>query len=251
MYKIIKSPAMKSQPLILQYRLPAPVKAQEAESVFDGRGVDEIAAERAQVILAEAQRQGEASLRAAQLDAARLKGEAESLYAQAKEEGHRAGFAEGLVQGRQAAEREMRQVRDEAVQNANHLVRLAESQQLAYLEEAQSQVVELTLAVVRKVLAREQEENPFVVLPIVTAAVEKIKDQENIHIRVNPEEYETVLLARRDLQLLIGREEGLRITADHTVAVGGCLVETSAGTVDARLETQLEMVRRALKEVAP
>lgn len=46
-------------------------------------------------------------------------------------------------------------------------------------------------------------------LPIVTAAISKVKDQDSIQIRVHPDDYETVLMARRDLQLLIGREEGL------------------------------------------
>jgi flagellar assembly protein FliH len=238
--------------VVIQNKPPAGLQHEDKkEEKFDTRSVDEIAQERANVILMEAQRQAEALVRTAQLEAARIKGEADSLHGQAKELGHREGFEEGLAQGRQAAEKEMKLAVEQAVQNANRLIRAAEQQQVEFLVDAERQVLELVLECVRKVLAREVEENPLVVLPIVTAAISKVKDQDSIQIRVHPDDYETVLMARRDLQLLIGREEGLRITADHTVSPGGCIVETTAGTVDARMETQMEMLQRALKEVTP
>ena len=252
MHRIIKSPPLQGELVVIQNKPPAGLKHEDKkEEKFDTRSVDEIAQERANVILMEAQRQAEALVRTAQLEAARIKGDADSLHGQAKELGHREGFEEGLAQGRQAAEKEMKLAVEQAVQNANRLIRAAEQQQVEFLVDAERQVLELVLECVRKVLAREVEENPLVVLPIVTAAISKVKDQDSIQIRVHPDDYETVLMARRDLQLLIGREEGLRITADHTVSPGGCIVETTAGTVDARMETQMEMLQRALKEVTP
>ena len=109
MHRIIKSPPLQGELVVIQNKPPAALQHEDKkEEKFDTRSVDEIAQERANVILMEAQRQAEALVRTAQLEAARIKGEADSLHGQAKELGHREGFEEGLAQGRQAAEKEMK-----------------------------------------------------------------------------------------------------------------------------------------------
>jgi flagellar biosynthesis/type III secretory pathway protein FliH len=49
---------------------------------------------------------------------------------------------------------------------------------------------------------------------------------------------------------LVAEVEGaaLYFEADERVGRGGCVVETEAGRVDARLEVQLDVMRRALME---
>ena len=91
----------------------------------------------------------------------------------------------------------------------------------------------------------------MVVLPIVTAALKKVRDQEQIEIRVNPEEYHLLLQARKDLQLVLGREQALQIVADQTIPAGGCIIDTAYGSVDARIDTQFDTLRKALAEVIP
>jgi flagellar biosynthesis/type III secretory pathway protein FliH len=69
-----------------------------------------------------------------------------------------------------------------------------------------------------------------------------------IRLRVHPDD-EAPVTARRDA--LAARAPGaaaLDIVADETVGRHGCVVETAVGRVDARLETQLAALERALLE---
>lgn len=176
---------------------------------------------------------------------------AQDITRQAHDEGLSQGYQEGFSQGRQAALTEMQQTMQLSLEKAERIIKAAEQEACQMIIDAERQIVEMTFAIVRKVLAREIEDNPTVILPVVKEALAKVRDQEQIVIRVNPEDYEMVLMAKRDLQLMVGREHAVSLSADHTIAPGGCVIDTALGTVDARLDTKLEMVYKAIQEILP
>jgi flagellar assembly protein FliH len=56
--------------------------------------------------------------------------------------------------------------------------------------------------------------------------------------------------ARAELTLAVDSEAELVIVPDATVDEGGCVVRTSFGSIDARIDTQLSELKAALMEVA-
>ena len=64
-------------------------------------------------------------------------------------------------------------------------------------------------------------------------------------IRINPADFPAVDAARAKLDKA-GRAQFLDIVADKQVAIGGCLIESDSGTIDAQLDTQLRVLERAL-----
>jgi flagellar biosynthesis/type III secretory pathway protein FliH len=40
----------------------------------------------------------------------------------------------------------------------------------------------------------------------------------------------------------------IRLEADETISSGGCIIETESGDVDARIETQLDIIKAAFRE---
>ena len=78
----------------------------------------------------------------------------------------------------------------------------------------------------------------------------KVKDQKEINIHVSPEGYELVLMARDEFRsLLPGGNAAIEIVSDESLQAGDCLIETPNGGVDARLSTQLELIKKAVQEV--
>ena len=116
--------------------------------------------------------------------------------------------------------------------------------------DAERQIVDIALAVARKILAYEISENPMVVLPLVKTALAKVCDQEEVVIRVSVDDFDAVQLAKNDLQIMVGREQALKIIVDSTITGGSCIIDTSYGTVDARVDTQFENIKKALQGVA-
>ncbi len=177
--------------------------------------------------------------------------EADSVRREAYDEGYRHGYDEGLARGEAAGMEQARGAIDDAAAQADRILALARQQADEALAAAERQIVELSLAVAAKVLAREVAEDPAVILPIVKAALAKVEDQERITIRVHPDCYELVLAARPDLQASLTRANNVAVTADSALKAGDCIVETPFGTVDARIDTQLELVKAALKDLMP
>jgi flagellar assembly protein FliH len=249
--RIFKGVSLRETPHVVTYtppRLPEPEADEELSLAEEGADAEEesltAAGGEAIGIISAAREKAAAVVAAAGEDAAKLRREA-------YDEGYEKGFAEGQVRGEAAGLEQARGAIAEAAEKASQIMALAQQQADEAFAAAERQVVELAMAVASKVLAREVAENPTVILPIVKAALEKVQDQEKITIRVNPECYELVLAARSELQAGLARAGSVAVMADGALKGGDCIVETPYGTVDARIDTQLELVRAALKELLP
>ncbi len=251
MSRIFKSVSLRATPHVVTYtppRLPEPEideeplpEEEEAEAEED---IVSAASSEAISIIAAAREKAAAVVAAAGEDAAKLRREA-------YDEGYEKGFAEGRVNGEAAGLEQAGGAIAAAAEKASQILALARQQADEAFAAAERQVVELALAVASKVLAREVAENPTVILPIVKAALDKVQDQEQITIRVNPECYELVLAARPELQASLARAASVAVVADGALKDGDCIVETPYGTVDARIDTQLELVKAAVKDLLP
>ena len=105
------------------------------------------------------------------------------------------------------------------------------------IADLEADAIALAYGAVCKVLGA-QAGMPAAVAGLVQQALAQLRGSAIIAVRLN----------ERDLRVLMGDEQGRRLKAsapqvewvtDASVAAGGCLVDTTAGGLDARLETQL------------
>jgi flagellar biosynthesis/type III secretory pathway protein FliH len=113
------------------------------------------------------------------------------------------------------------------------------------LEGAADQVVGLAFAVARRVLRREVEADPAVALPLVRELLQRAAAGTHVTVRLSPRDH-AVLSAHDALPESAGLE-GVHFRLDATITPGGVLVETAAGGLDGRIETQLELIEEALR----
>lgn len=175
----------------------------------------------------------------------------EQIKQQAYDEGYQKGHEEGVTQGKQSALDEMQSQMIESVEKTQRIVTLGEKDAKNMVITAERQIIEIALAVASKILAYQITENPMVVLPIVKNALEKVCDQEQIVLRVSVDDFETVLQAKQEFQNMVGGEQALTVLADRTIERGNCVIDTSYGMVDARIDTQFDSIREALQGVLP
>ena len=90
---------------------------------------------------------------------------------------------------------------------------------------------------------------PQIVLPLVRKAILKVKDQSEVHVRVAPPNFDLVLMARSEFQGLLEGQALLEVHSDEDLSEGDVVIETPNGNVDARLSTQLEIIRKAIQDV--
>ncbi len=116
----------------------------------------------------------------------------------------------------------------------------------ALAEQFAPAVVTLALEVARKVIRREVESDPALLLGWVRDAAERLHTSGGLVVRVNPEDLERLRSCGVDLERAGAR---LHWVADPSVD-GGCVVECDAGVVDATVATQLRTLQERLEEAS-
>jgi flagellar assembly protein FliH len=110
--------------------------------------------------------------------------------------------------------------------------------------DAEQAVVNLALAIARRVLHREIATDPAALLGLVKSAAERVNARELNRLRVAPRDA-SVLQEHRDR---IGLPPGLEISADPALLPGCAIFETVRGELDASVETQLNEIERGLAD---
>lgn len=156
-----------------------------------------------------------------------------------------------LAQARQSAlEQSLRQAREECASEVK-----AASERLAQVladlasvkrklrAEAEMDLLKLALAIARRILHRELLTDPEAMQGLVYAALQKLQKREILRVRIYPAAAEAVRFCLE--RMGIGSVE---IVPDRTLKLGDLLIETSAGDLDAAVDTQLQEIERGFTD---
>ena len=113
---------------------------------------------------------------------------------------------------------------------------------------AEREMIELVIDVAASVLGAQVAIDPALVLETVDRALTRAGAQNVLRVRVHPDDRSIVVAKMTEHH---GDTLPFAVIDDHTVAVGGCIVDTQAGEVDARLDVQLDEIARLLRESIP
>lgn len=163
-------------------------------------------------------------------DAERAAEETRGRAERAAEELREAAYQEGL---------------ESALAELNQVLLEAHERRDAALAGAERDVLRLAVKLAEKIIGREIERDDSTLADIVSAALRHARQQEALTVRVNPADLPRVQ-AHRDRLDPSGRARFIDLVADPRVGHGGCVIEGESGTVDARLDTQLRVLERAL-----
>lgn len=196
----------------------------------------------AQRIIAEAQNNAQEIQAQAEAQAQQIITDAEQAAGKIKDDAASEGQALGFQQGKEQGYQEAAALLEQAAQIVDHARREREE----IIDKCEKDVLELAIAVAARVVHTEVTINSEIVLAVVKDAIQKAKDQEHVLIRVNPADFETVAAEKQSLQAILQRETGMEIRGDIGVEIGGCVIDTDYGAIDARIDTQLGSIKSAL-----
>lgn len=175
--------------------------------------------------------------------------QADTIRADARSAGHEEGTAAGREEGIAQIREEQKQIILDANAKAEKTMTDAKEESHAYVLQAENEIASLAMDIVDKVLPQHFIDVPQIILPLIRKALLKVKDQQEVVIRVSPGDYDLILLARSELQnILEGSSAVLEIHSDETLGAGDSILETPNGNVDARVATQLEIIRKAVQD---
>jgi flagellar assembly protein FliH len=155
-------------------------------------------------------------------------------------EARQSGFEDGLRRGRDEASAEVRQTLDRLAETLRELVHLKRKMR----NEAEQELVKLSLAIARRILYRELTTDPESIHGIVHAALHKLQSREIVRVRVYPAAATAVRAAFERMP----NAAAVEIVADTTLQAGAILFETALGDLDASVETQLQQIQRGFAD---
>jgi flagellar assembly protein FliH len=214
-----------------------------------GREIIEQAQAQADQMIAEARQMVEqAQMQAGQTVSeamAQAQQAAEEARQQAAQQGYEEGKEAGLVEGRQSGETQLQEMIEALKFQFVDIVRLRRKVML----DMEPEIVRLSWEVAKRVVGEELKTNREVIVGVVKSALSTLQERDEILIRVNPSEFDSVKVHQPALEAMI---EGLKkfvIQPDGAIELGSCAIETNLGNVDARIETQFEAIKLGLDEM--
>ncbi len=158
--------------------------------------------------------------------------------------GHAAGFERGYAEGLAAARIEIARALEliQAVARQGHALRDE------LIRTAEGEIVEIALAAFEQVVSLRAAEDPALIVETVQRALDRLGAQTVVHIAVHPDQAE---ILRAWLSERGGAAAEWELREDGSVVLGGCMIDTTAGQVDARLDIQLAQISGALRGAVP
>lgn len=111
----------------------------------------------------------------------------------------------------------------------------------------EKEIVELVLAIARKVIQREIEDRRDSVVDCVKASLKRVVASSSVVIKINTKDIEVINQYKEELTRFSDGIRELSIEGDDRISRGGCVIETNYGEVDATITGLLVEIEERLK----
>lgn len=106
----------------------------------------------------------------------------------------------------------------------------------------EEELVELAIQIAKKIVAREVTIDREIALTLVKVSLAKLHNRSIAEVHLNPEDHDFV---KNRLDQLNFRGK-IDLVEDKSIAIGGCLIHTETGDIDARIESQFDEISHGL-----
>ncbi len=187
--------------------------------------------------------------------------EAQEKAALLEREAYEKGFAQGEKDGLDLGEKKALKV----VENIENFFTEMSNLKKEILKQYERQILELIFSIAKKIIhhqigsdepARHRpakrdsgEPGGKAVKDTIVMALHSAAEKSKIALRVNPEDCDYVERLKPGFFAKFKELKSIVVTSDPSITRGGCFLETPYGDVDARIETQLEMIYQCLEGV--
>jgi flagellar assembly protein FliH len=156
----------------------------------------------------------------------------------------RQAFQTGFQEGQAAAQREHEVAVRPVVERLTETLASFAELRTRLRRESEEELVELSIAIAKRVVHRELTVDPETVRGLVKAAFERIGSQELNRVRVHPSHSSLI-------QALVEKacpDRRVELVSDPALGPGDVVFETERGDLDASVGSQLEEIRRGLAD---
>lgn len=109
-------------------------------------------------------------------------------------------------------------------------------------------ILEISVDIAKKIIKKEVEQDPQVLMNTIVDVLKTLsKNEPKIIIKVKPQAVQFIKDTIPNITYQYGIDSKINIVADPSIEEGGCVFQTNNGIVDASIDTQLEIIKKALE----
>ncbi len=157
----------------------------------------------------------------------------------------RDGFNEGYTKGYNEGKVDS----DELIREANKIKKEYLNKKHRSIKQIEEQVIELVIDICEKIVNKKLKEDEEIIINMVSKGLKGLDNSGDIVIKVSQDDYKVVDLLKDRIASTASLIKGITIKSDINIEKGGCIIETSKGSVDVGLKTQINEVEKLLYNI--
>lgn len=111
-------------------------------------------------------------------------------------------------------------------------------------------ILEISVDIAKTIVKKELESDPQVLINTILDVLKTVsKNESKINIRVRPQAVQFIKDTIPNITYQYGIDSKINIISDPTIDEGGCILQTNNGIVDASIDTQIEIIKKALEGI--
>ena len=164
---------------------------------------------------------------------------------QRQREAEQAAYERGRRDAEKALSEQLIQQRGELLELQQGVLASLRNALPQLVHESEQALIELAFEVAQRIVAGIPVSSEMIEAA-VREAISQIEQNTDITVQLHPEDL--ALLKKHDAAILSGVPcaDTLRFNPSNEVSRGGCIIQTSFGSIDARRETKVEQLRKSL-----
>lgn len=153
-----------------------------------------------------------------------------------EKEAYDRGFSKGVTEGINKEKRKLAL----AAESVAKLIRELKALKEEFLKDSEKEIIDLVFLIAGSVIHKEVSTGREVLLSVLGDAMRNIQERDDVSICLNPEDHRYITEAKPDFLDSFG---DILIEKDKEIGQGGAVIKTHFGTLDARLDQQLNKIR--------
>jgi flagellar assembly protein FliH len=196
----------------------------------------EVAADKAANNLASAQTEAQQTLAQARAEAEQILMTAKTRAVEIEQEARAKGEAEARANIAIEVEQQAAEIRRRLAQTIDEITNL--SSRIA--ANAEHEMVQLAIEIAKKIVHREVTVDREIALTLARVALTRLHTRSVATVRLHPSDFHYALAHRDQLD----SDGAVEIVEDKSVGIGGCIVQTEMGDIDARIVQQFREIEK-------
>jgi flagellar assembly protein FliH len=164
---------------------------------------------------------------------------------QSRQNGYQTGFEEGTV----AAEFQVNESYTGMIIEAQNILEQSYETNRKTILGAEIFLLEMSCGIAEKIITKKLDQSTDWIIDMVKQALQRSSEKGTVAICVAPAQFAYIQSVREELTYSIDPQVELHIYPDASIKDAGCVIKTSFGTIDARVETQLTEIKQALLDI--